>query len=223
MKKNILVIAPHPDDEVLGCGGTMAKLSSEGHHVFVLIASRGIAKLYSDARIQNVRVEALRAHELLGVKQTFFLDYPAPELDTIPLADITRDFAKIITENKIDSLFLPHWGDIHNDHKIVFNAGLVAARPVANCTVKEIYTYETVSETEWAIPKGDQVFIPQMFVDIENTFSKKIEAFGCFKSQVREFPNPRSVKSLEALAMVRAVSVGLCKCEAFGVVRIIAS
>jgi LmbE family N-acetylglucosaminyl deacetylase len=223
MTKNILVIAPHPDDEVLGCGGTMAKLAREGNNVFVLIASKGIAKLYNDARIQNVRAEALRAHEMLGVKQTFFLDYPAPELDTIPLADITRDFAKIIIENKINLLFLPHWGDIHNDHKVVFNAGLVAARPVANSTVKEIFTYETVSETEWAIPKGDQVFIPQMFVDIENTFDKKIEAFGCFKSQVREFPNPRSVKSLEALAMVRAVSVGLCKCEAFGVVRIIAS
>ena len=164
MAKNILVIAPHPDDEVLGCGGIIRKFANEGNQVFVLIATRGSSKLFDQTKVENVRKEALEAHEFLGVSNTFFLDYPAPELDTVPIADLSRDFARIISENNIEVLFLPHRGDIHNDHKAVFNAGLVAARPVGNYSVKEIYCYETLSETEWAAPFASDVFIPNFFV-----------------------------------------------------------
>ncbi len=219
--KNILVIAPHPDDEVLGCGATMAKLSMAGHSVYVLVASRGSARIYNQDKVEAVRLEALKAHQLLGVKQTFFLEFPAPELDTVPLADISRSIAELIVKLKIEVLYLPHRGDIHNDHRVVFNAALVAARPVGNYTVKEIYTYETLSETEWAPPYESEAFIPTCFVDVTGYLDLKCVAFQCFKSQLKEFPNPRSVKGLTVLANLRGSTVGFQFAEAFQVIRLI--
>ena len=168
-------------------------------------------------------MEALAAHTFLGVSETFFFDYPAPELDTVPIADLSRDFARIINENKIDVLFLPHRGDIHNDHKVVFNAGLVAARPVGSYTVKEIYCYETLSETEWAAPFADDAFIPNYFINIESSFDAKMQAMSFFKSQLREFPNPRSLETIETLAKFRGATVGLKRAEAFMIIRQIVS
>lgn len=219
MTKNVLVIAPHPDDEVLGCGATIKKTANEGNAVFVLVASRGSQRLYDQTKVEAVRQEALEAHALLGVTKTFFLDFPAPELDTVPLADISREIAKILSENKINTLYLPHRGDIHNDHRMVFNAGLVAARPVGAYTVTEIYAYETLSETEWAAPFADDAFIPTCFVDVENSLQAKLEAMKCFKSQLKAFPNPRSLETIEALAKFRGATVGFKAAEAFMVIR----
>lgn len=219
MKKNILIIAPHPDDEVLGCGATMRKHATDGHRVYVLIATRGSARLFDQQKVENVRVEALEAHRILGVTETFFLDFPAPELDTVAVADISRAFAKIIADNNIDTLYLPHRGDIHHDHRLVFNAGLVAARPVGNYSVREIYCYETLSETEWAAPFSDDAFIPNAFVDVTNSFEYKINAMQCFKSQLKPFPASRSVESLEALAKFRGSTVGFHKAESFMIIR----
>lgn len=217
--KNILILAPHPDDEVLGCGATIKKLSDEGNHLYVLVVTRGSSKFYSDEKILNVRNEALQAHRILGVKQTLFLDFPAPELDTVPLADMSREIAKVITDFQINTLYLPHRGDIHNDHRVVFNAGLVAARPVSFCSVKEIYAYETLSETEWAAPFADDAFIPTCFVNVENSLNSKMDAMKCFQSQLKAFPNPRSLDSIEALAKLRGATVGFKAAEAFMVIR----
>jgi LmbE family N-acetylglucosaminyl deacetylase len=219
MSDNILILAPHPDDEILGCGGTIKKLANECNKVYVLVVTRGSSKFYSDDKIENVRNEALQAHKLLGVTQTFFLDFPAPELDTVPLADISREISKILTEYKINVLYLPHRGDIHNDHRVVFNAGLVAARPVGEYSVKEIYAYETLSETEWAAPFGDDAFIPTCFVNVEKSLNTKMEAMKCFKSQLKAFPNPRSLETIEALAKFRGATVGFKAAEAFMVIR----
>jgi len=219
MNKNILILAPHPDDEVLGCGATIKKLSDEGNQVFVLVASRGSKRLYDQTKVEVVRSEALEAHILLGVTKTFFLDFPAPELDTVPLADISREISKVLSEYKINVLYLPHRGDIHNDHRVVFNAGLVAARPVGGCSVAEIYAYETLSETEWAAPFADDAFIPTCFVNVEEILTAKMEAMKCFKSQLREFPNPRSLETIEALAKFRGATVGFKAAEAFMVIR----
>jgi len=219
MTKNILILAPHPDDEVLGCGATIKKLSKDGNQVFVLVSSRGSKRLYDQTKVEAVRNEAHEAHALLGVTKTFFLDFPAPELDTVPLADISREISKVISDFQINVLYLPHRGDIHNDHRVVFNAGLVAARPVGNCTVTEIYAYETLSETEWAAPFGDDAFIPTRFVNVESTLEAKMEAMKCFKSQLKVFPNPRSLETLEALAKFRGATVGFKAAEAFMVIR----
>jgi len=219
MSRNTLIVSPHPDDETLGCGGVMKKLSEKGEKVFVLVMTRGKQGLYSDERIRNVREEARKAHAILGVAETKFLDFPAPELDTISLAELSRSIAAVISELMIDTLYLPHLGDIHHDHKAVFNAGLVAARPVQQNTVRRVYAYETLSETEWAVPKGSDAFIPTRFVNVSDVFTAKLDAMKCFKSQLRDFPNPRSLKAIEALANFRGSTVGFTHAEAFICIR----
>ena len=223
MNKAILFIAPHPDDEVLGCGGIMKKLSLEKEDVYVLIMSRGKIGIYSDEKIQNVRQEARNAHQLLGVKETRFLDFPAPELDIISISELSRAISQTLSDIKPHTLYLPHRGDIHADHKAVFNAGLVAARPVGDYSIREIFAYETLSETEWAPPYSDDAFVPDTFINIADTFQTKIDAMKCFKSQLREFPNPRSLKTIEALACYRGSTVGFTHAEAFMTIRRIVS
>ncbi|AFU68477.1 bacillithiol biosynthesis deacetylase BshB1 [Psychroflexus torquis ATCC 700755] len=222
MKKK-LIIAPHPDDEVLGAGGVIKKFSKEGHEVYVLVITRGTPKYYSDEKIQNVRNEALEAHKILGVRQTVFLDFHAPELDMTSNAEISKAISEYISKWKITDLFIPHRGDIHNDHRKVFEASLVAARPVGNFTVKAIYAYETLSETEWAAPFSDDAFIPNHFVNISETMSYKFEAMQCFKSQIRDFPSTRSLETIESLAKFRGSTVGFNRAEAFMTIRTIKS
>ncbi|MDN3676685.1 PIG-L deacetylase family protein [Flavobacterium paronense] len=219
--KKILVIAPHPDDEVLGCGGIIKKYAAAGNSVYVLIVTRGTPKLYSDEKIKNVRNEAKRAHEILEVKETLFFDFIAPDLDITSRAEISRAIAKVIQELQIEELYLPHRGDIHHDHGIVFHAGLVAARPVNNSTVKRIFTYETLSETEWAAPFSDDAFIPNHFVNIEAQMKSKLDAMICFGTQVKSFPSTRSLETIEALAKYRGATVGFARAEAFMVIRTI--
>lgn len=221
IKENILIIAPHPDDEVLGCGGIMSRYASEGHNVFALIVTRGTPKKYSDERIVKGRQQALQAHSLLGVKETFFLDYPAPELDQISQAAISDSILEIISKLKVTILFIPHRGDIHRDHYVVFNAALVAARPFGDYTVKAIYAYETLSETEWAPPFCNDSFIPNYFVNIEQYFQNKVDAISCYSGQLRVFPNPRSIGSIEALSKFRGSTVGYSRAEAFMTIRVI--
>lgn len=221
MVENILIISPHPDDEVLGCGGTIKRLASEGHNVYVLIVTRGNKESYSQERIDNVRREAIIAHRILGVSDTRFLNFPAPNLDLVSIAEISSAIFSVISELHISSIYLPHKGDIHNDHKVVFNAGLVAARPVHGNPVRRIFCYETLSETEWAAPFNSDAFIPTHFLNITDYFGSKQDAMKCFKSQLREFPNPRSLLSIEALARLRGSTVGFDYAEAFMTIRTI--
>lgn len=217
-KNNLLILAPHPDDEVLGCGGIIRKYSSS-KNVYIVVATKGSEKMYSADKIKNIRMESKKAHNILGVKETVFFDFPAPFLDTISIAEISNSIHKIIIKLEVDTLFLPHMGDIHNDHKVIFEAGLVAARPVNNCPVMNIYAYETISETEWSAPFQCQAFIPTHFEDISNEYDFKIQAISCYKSQIKEFPNSRSKENIEALAIHRGATVGYKYAEAFMTIR----
>jgi len=219
--KKILIVAPHPDDEILGCGGIMKKFACVGDEVYVLVVTRGTPKMYSDDRIDNVRREAIKAHQILGVSETRFFDFHAPELDITSNAAISIKISALLAEWQISDLYLPHRGDIHHDHGVVFNASLVAARPVGNYTVKNIYCYETLSETEWAPPFGNDAFIPNHFINIEMEMKSKLEAMRCFKSQVRPFPSTRSLETIEALAKFRGATVGFKRAEALMTIRTI--
>lgn len=219
---NILIVAPHADDEVLGCGGIIAKYTQKGHNVFVAImtnANIGDPKLFSKELIDTVRNEAIAAHELLRVKETFFYEFPAPRLETSPSYQISAELSKLYNKLKIESLYLPHRGDIHKDHTIIFNAGLVAARPIGNCTVKSILSYETLSETEWAAPFGSDVFIPNVFEEINEYLPQKLNAMACYKSQLKDFPHSRSLDAIKCLANYRGVTVGHSYAEAFSLIR----
>ncbi len=221
-KKNILVVAPHCDDEILGCGGTMAKHIAAGHNVFVAIVTNGhlgAPELFTKEGTDRVRAEALESHKLLGVKNTFFLDFPAIRLDTIPAYQLSLKIANVIKVNAIDTMYIPHRGDIHKDHRIVFEAALVAGRPINNCTIRSILAYETLSETEWAAPFGDDTFIPTIFENIEPYIQRKLDAFKCFSTQIKEFPHSRSIRIIEALSNLRGATVGTKNAEAFMLVR----
>lgn len=219
--KKILVVAPHPDDEVLGAGGVIKKNSELGNEVYVLVITKGSPKYYPDYKVQNVRQEALEAHKILGVKETVFLDFLAPELDITPKAHISDSIYTYLSKWKITDMYVPHRGDIHVDHKIVFEAALVAARPKNSYTVKNIYAYETLSETEWAAPFSDDAFIPKHFVNISDTISYKLKALACFKSQMQDFPSIRSIDCIDSIAKYRGATVGFERAEAFMTIRTI--
>jgi LmbE family N-acetylglucosaminyl deacetylase len=221
-KKNILIVSPHADDEILGCGGIIARYSSEGNNVFIAImcnAHVGAPDMFPLEKIQKIRSDAVKAHQLLKVKQTFFFDFPAPRLDTYPSFEISNVVANLIFENSIDILFIPHKGDIHQDHRVVHQASLVAARPVNNCPVKEIYAYETLSETEWSSPTGTDAFIPTVFIDITDFLSSKLEAMSCYTTQIRLAPHSRSLPGLTHLAHFRGSTIGRKCAEAFMLIR----
>jgi LmbE family N-acetylglucosaminyl deacetylase len=219
---NILIIAPHCDDEVLGCGGIIAKYAKKGANIYVALVTNGhlgAPELFSKEGTEKVRSETLQAHINLGVKETIFLDFPAPRLDSVPSYKISIAINEIIKDKLISVMYVPHRGDIHKDHGISFLAALVAARPINNCTVTQILAYETLSETEWAAPFGDDAFIPTVFEDISEYLEDKLVAFKCFSTQIKEFPHPRSLENIENLAKLRGATVGMERAEAFMLIR----
>lgn len=221
--KNILVIAPHADDEVLGCGATMAKLAQQGCNVYVLVctnASVGAPDLFSADYIRQIRSEALAAHGSLGVKETRFLELPAPMLDQYPAFKITGEILPVIRELRIDTVFIPHRGDCHKDHRVVHEAAMVACRPLANNNVKRVFAYETLSESEWGEPVQADAFVPTKYMTFtEEEFRKKLEAMECFKTQLQPFPCARSLEAIEALGKYRGACVSCERAEAFEVLR----
>ncbi len=215
----ILTIATHPDDEVLGCGGVMARHASEGDEVHVLVVSRGIPEIFPPSEIEGTRVELKKAHRILGVADTRFLDFPAPKLDTIPSHEIADRIGDAINSIKPTTVYLPHGGDLHADHRAVFHATLVSCRPMNACPARRLLCYETLSETEWAPPFPGEVFIPNVFVNIDDFLETKIKALSCYVSQLKVPPHPRSIESAEALARLRGSASGLHAAEAFVLVR----
>lgn len=220
--KRALVIAPHADDEILGCGGTIARLVDSGRHVEVVVATRGHPPRFAQAQVDQVRDEARKAHDVLGVARTHFLDFPAAGLDQVPRAELNAGIAAVVEACRPDTLFIPFVADLHFDHGLIFEAAMVAARPLGGSYPRRILAYETVSETNWAAPYLSPPFHPNLFVDIAEYLEPKIEAFGCFASQVRAFPNERSFETLRALAQVRGSCVSHMAAEAFVLIREVA-
>lgn len=215
----VMVVAPHPDDEVLGCGGVMARHAEQGDEVHVTVVTRGDANLYSDEAVAGVRAEAKAAHDLLGVQRTHFLNFPAPRLDTVPRHELADALRRTILDVAPEVVYLPHAGDIHHDHGEVYHATLVACRPLPGCPVSRLLCYETLSETEWAPPIAGQGFHPTVFTGISGQLQKKLDAMSCYQSQFREPPHTRSLLSIESLARHRGMTVGVEAAEAFVLVR----
>lgn len=211
----VLVFAPHNDDEVLGVGGTIAKLASEGNEVFVCEVTAGMNK----ERVKRIKAEALKAHSVLGVKESFFLDLPVVELKGLEVSKLNSSISNITKKIQPDVVFIPHKGDMHRDHYEVAMAAMVALRPVELPNLKAIYAYETLSETEWNIPSPDNVFVPNVWVDITDYISKKLEAIQCYASQIKEFPNPRSCEAIVALSQYRGSTICKKNAECFMLLR----
>lgn len=214
-----LILAPHPDDEVLGCGGTIARIVAEGGQVDVAIVTRGRPPRFDEAQADRVRAEAEQAHRRLGVARSHFLDLPAAELDVIPRADLNHAIGAVVEAVRPDALFVPFLGDVHIDHQLVFEAALVAARPRGGDYPRCVLAYETVSETNWSAPTLSPTFQPNIFVDISDHLETKLAAFALFASQCRPAPDERSLETLRALAVIRGSTVTLPAAEAFMLIR----
>jgi len=216
---NILVIAPHPDDEILGVGGTIAKRASLGDTVYVCVVTKGSEPIFRKEIVEIGRDECRKADISLGVKETIFLDYPAAMLETVPRYQLNDSILQVILKSKPDEVYIPHRGDMQIDHKMVADAAMVALRPKYNHTVKRIYTYETLSETGWDIPNITNEFIPTVYEDISSFLKKKVDAMSMFQSQLAQFPAARSLAAIEALARFRGATVNFSAAEAFCLVR----
>lgn len=214
-----LVIAPHPDDEVLGAGGTMAALNAHGCDVHVLVASQDQPPLYPADTAEKIREEAQRAHAALGVASTEFLPHASVELARMGVAELNSGIQKAVDRLQPDLLLAP-FPDRHLDHKAVFESAMVAARPVGSgIGISTVALYETISETHWNVPHVEADFVPDWFVDISEFVTTKLSAFSAFSSQVHDHPGPRSLQALEALASFRGSQVSLESAESFHTVR----
>lgn len=215
-----LILAPHPDDEVLGTGGVIARLCTGGHDVRVAIVTSGQPPLFDEESVARVRGEAIAAHQVLGLEETRFMEgFPAAGLDTVPAHMLNAAISREIESIEPDVLFIPFGGDIHSDHQRVFTSALVAARPSQHTSVTTIMAYETLSETNWYAPPITPAFIPNAWVDISESLEKKIAAFETYESQVKSFPHERSSEAIRALARFRGATVGVQAAEAFIVIR----
>ena len=215
-EKNILVIAPHPDDETLGCGGTIAKHVSSGDHVTLCIVTTVYTPDWTEESIDIRNEQITKAIEILGINDVIKLGYRTVKLDTIPQKEISERLADVVKQVNPDIAYIPYKGDLHRDHRIIFESALVALRPV-NWNVQRILSYETLSETEWGQPI--EPFIPNAYCNISETFSKKAEAMEAYKTELKEYPHPRSLEAIEALAKKRGSEAGLFYAEAFMVIR----
>lgn len=211
----ILVFAPHNDDEVLGVGGTIAKYSKQGDEVYIC----EITSSNNVERCNLVKNEAAQAHKILGVKETIFLDLPVVALKHVPVAELNQRIFDVVKQIKPEIAFIPHRGDIHTDHHEVSRSAMVALRPHNNPQLKAIYTYETLSETEWDIPSPETAFIPNVWSDISETIDAKLEAMNCYQSQIQDYPHPRSLEAIEALSKTRGSTICVNNAEAFVTIR----
>ena len=222
-QKKILVIAAHPDDEILGCGGTMARLTSEEHLVYTLILGEGITSRSQTRQPEKVQKELaelkrniLTANYSLGVKEIISLDFPDNRFDSVPLLDIVKEIEKIKTRIKPDTIFTHYENDLNIDHQVTFRAVLTATRPLPDETVKEILSFEVLSSTEWNFPSR---FDPNYFVDITKTLDAKLEAMKQYAGELRVFPHPRSLEGIKAAAQTWGMKNGVKSAEAFKLIR----
>ncbi len=215
----VLVVAPHPDDEVLGAGGTIARLSDQGCNVHVAIVTLGRVPKFTQEQTNHVRAEAAAAHAHLGVAETHWMDFPAAELAEHPHSAVNAALGNLVHELAPGLVLAPHPGDIHMDHQLTFLSTLVASRPHQQTYPTTIAAYETLSETNWNAPYLTPPFVPNVFVDISETLTRKLEAFQMFASQVKQPPHERSVASLNALATLRGATVHRKAAEGFVLIR----
>lgn len=222
----VLVVAPHADDETLGAGGVIARYAAEGHEVFVAVMTghgeKGPHPVFPRETWTVVREEAREAYKILGVKDMFFYELPAVQISEQPLWQVNRTALDAVQKARPDILYVPFLYDLHRDHREIFHAFSVAWRPTTDVgrAIREVYAYETQSETHWNASCLEHGFVPNTWVDISAYLERKVEALQCFRSQLRPAPDARSVQAVRALATWRGSQVHAAAAEAFVAVRL---
>lgn len=221
---NILVVAAHPDDELLGVGGTIRRLVNEGAIANAVILAEGItsrANRREEAdmnQLVNLRMDAKKASEIVGYSSIELYEFPDNRMDSIDLLDVIKVVSRCVEKYKPDIIFTHHHGDLNIDHRKTCEAVLTACRPSENSIVKWIYAFETPSSTEWNYEYAEP-FTPNFFVNITDTITSKIDGMACYESESAQMPHPRSEEALRALAGYRGASSGFAYAEAFSLLR----
>lgn len=218
----VLVVAAHPDDEVLGCGGTLARHSANGDEVVIAFLSDGESSrrdATDGVAITARNQAALEAATILGGSIAEFGQFADNQLDSVPVLEICRKVEQLVSEYRPDVIYTHHGGDLNVDHRLAHQAVMTAARPQQGSPVRTILSFETPSSTEWQPVGYAPTFTPSWFVDISQTFETKLAALLPYSAELREWPHPRSLRAIEALARWRGASVGCEAAEAFTVSR----
>lgn len=227
MKTDMLVVAAHPDDEVLGCGGTIFRKAHEESDVFIAILGEGITSRYDnrkaadDSETETLHQNCRKVANLLNAKDLFMYNLPDNRFDTVPLLDITKLIEKLVQKIRPSVIFSHSGGDLNIDHVITHRAVMTAVRPMVQCPVKDIYAFEIPSSTEWAFQQFQPIFKPNVFFDISQSIDHKLEALACYDGEARIFPHPRSPEAIRSISRRWGSVVGLEYAEAFELVRMV--
>lgn len=221
---SVLIVAAHPDDEVLGCGGTIARLCREDEKVTLLILGEGVTSrsgLSSAEQKNNLarlhqQSQAVSSH--LGADGLYLENFPDNRFDTVPLLDIIKKIEELISHTQPHTLYTQHGGDLNIDHAITFKAVLTAARPSMDCPVQNLYSFEVPSATDWSWQKFAPRFTPSRFVDIGPFLEQKIQVMALYSDEIRPFPHPRSEEAIKATALKWGSTAGMMAAEAFEII-----
>ncbi|MCB2198762.1 PIG-L family deacetylase [bacterium] len=225
LEGSVLVIAAHPDDELLGCGGTIARLALAGQDVHIAIFGEGITsrqKARDDADSAELDTLHTTAHQVahhLGAVSLDLFKLPDNRFDTVPMLEVAKQIEELIERYQPRVVFTHSGGDLNVDHVVLHRATLTATRPMEGHPVKDVYCYEVASSTEWTFQQFSPVFRPSLFVDISEQLERKVEGMALYESEAREFPHPRSGDALRAIARRWGTVVGLQAAEAFELIR----
>lgn len=216
----VIVVAPHPDDETLGCGGTLLRAREEGDEIFWIIVTDAHERLgFNKDWIEKRKSEILQVQEAYGFTHVFELNFETTALDMVPSRDLISEISRVFETVKPDTVYVPFRGDVHSDHKIVFDATIASSKWFRAPFIKNMYAYETLSETEMNVPIGRETFQPNRFVNISKYNERKLEIMHMFESECGTFPFPRSSEAIDALEKYRGSMSGHTAAEAFMILR----
>ena len=220
--KKIIVISAHPDDEILGAGGTLLKHIENGDEVYWLITTNVSEDLgFTKERVDSRQQEIIKVEKAVGIEKTFLLGYPTMQLSFSTIIDMVPEISKIFNEVEPEIIYCLNRSDAHSDHRVTFDAVMACTKSFRYPFIKRVLMYECISETEFAPALSEKAFIPNYFVDVSKHFTKKLEIMKIYDSELGEHPFPRSLRNIEALAVFRGASVGVEYAEAFQLIKYI--
>ena len=216
-----LIVAPHPDDELLGCGGTLLKRAQSGCIGWLLLTAMTKDRGWSDEQIDNRNNEIDMVRQGLNISRDNFyaLNFPAAALDHVDMSTLIGQVSNVFRDFEPNEVFLPHPGDVHSDHRVAFEACSTCTKSFRNPSVKRVMTYETLSETEFGLNPLFKSFAPNLFVNITEQLETKLKLLSLYKSELRDHPFPRSLESVRALSLLRGAQMGVQSAEAFQILR----